>query len=218
MLIFFIVGSAADSTFARIFFKQINFRPPGTSSQRGGALDQCLSERNAALPPQAVARCLLIVYIRRVHVWWPFLQLPYLRRTFQRIYQSPQQCSEYEKFLTFIVLALASSDLSKSDENSVASMDLNEPSAYFSTSLRFFTGFHDHPPDILSIRAVLLLGIWMLNSASSCHTNDLWQLSRYAMSAAVEAGLHRHNTNWGFSTEELEVRNRTWWCAYNLER
>ncbi|KAJ4263355.1 hypothetical protein NW762_006174 [Fusarium torreyae] len=38
------------------------------------------------------------------------------------------------------------------------------------------------------------------------------------MSAAIEAGLHRHNTDWGFTSEELEIRNRTWWCAYSLER
>ncbi|KAM0313926.1 hypothetical protein ACHAPQ_011939 [Fusarium lateritium] len=38
------------------------------------------------------------------------------------------------------------------------------------------------------------------------------------MSAAIEAGLHRHNMDWGFTSEEREIRNRTWWCAYNLER
>ncbi|CAM1502608.1 Fc.00g073840.m01.CDS01 [Cosmosporella sp. VM-42] len=97
-------------------------------------------------------------------------------------------------------------------------MDLNDPIAYFQTSVRFFNSFHDHPRDIYGIQAVLFLTIWMLNSASSSHNNDLWHMSRYLISAAIEAGLHRRNTDWGFSAEELEVRNRTWWCAYNLER
>lgn len=209
------MGSAAGSTFARIFFNQINLTP---SSEFSHEEARFLSERNAALPPQPIARCLLNVYIRRVHIWWPLLPLPHLRRTIQRIYQNPRQCSDQEKFSVFMVLALASSHIDKSDDNTAASMDINEPAAYFSTSLRFFNGFFDHPRDLFGIQAVLLLAIWMLNSASSSHTNDLWHLSRYVMSAAIEAGMHRHNTNWGFGAEELEIRNRTWWCAYNLER
>ncbi|KAJ4137193.1 hypothetical protein NW768_002774 [Fusarium equiseti] len=97
-------------------------------------------------------------------------------------------------------------------------MDLNDSAAYFQTALRFFNNFHAHPRDLFGIQAVLLLAIWMLDSSHGSHNNDLWQSSRYIMSAAIEAGLHRHNTDWGFTADELETRNRTWWCAYNLER
>jgi hypothetical protein len=115
----------------------------------------------------------------------------------------------------FIVLALASSEDEQKAENQV---DLNSPDDYFQTSLWIFHSFHDHPRDLFGIQAVLLLSIWMLNSCSSSHSNDLWQLSRYVMSAAIEAGLHRHNADWSFTVDELEIRNRTWWCCYNLER
>ncbi|KAG4264829.1 hypothetical protein FPRO03_00113 [Fusarium proliferatum] len=212
------VGSAAGSTFARIFFKQLNLVPSWDSGSQGSGLGQPLCEATAALPPQPIARALLHIYISRVHIWWPFLQLPHLRRVFQRIYESPRQCSDHEKFTVFVTLALASSQLTTRDAQSTAMMDLNDSNAYFQTSLRFFNNFSDHPRDLFGIQAVLLLAIWMLDSSHSSHNNDLWQLSRYIMSAAIEAGLHRHNKDWGFTAEELEVRNRTWWCAYNLER
>ncbi|KAH6900005.1 fungal-specific transcription factor domain-containing protein [Thelonectria olida] len=211
------VGSAAGSTFARIFFKQLNLEPPWTTGRLGGSLDQCLSERCAALPPQAIARSYLGAYIARIHVWWPVLQLPILRRTFQSMYQNPRQCTDDQKFMVFIVLALASDEDGQSNSQP-GLIDLNDAVAYFQTSLRFFNSFHDHPRDLFGIQAVVLLTIWMLNSASASHNNDLWQLSRYVMSAAIELGLHRHNTDWGFTAEEMEIRNRTWWCAYNLER
>ncbi|KAF5003948.1 hypothetical protein FDECE_9537 [Fusarium decemcellulare] len=212
------VGSAAGSTFARIFFKQLNLIPTWASGKQGGSLDQCLSEHSAALPPQPIARSLLNIYIARVHIWWPLLQLPHLRRIFQRIYREPRQCGDHEKFIVFMVLALGSCHVTLKDNDPAAKLDLNSPSAYFQTALRFFKNFHDHPRDLFGIQAVLLLAVWMLDSSSSSHNNDLWQLSRYIMSSAIEAGLHRHNTDWGFSAEELETRNRTWWCSYNLER
>ncbi|KAM0344946.1 hypothetical protein ACHAPU_007080 [Fusarium lateritium] len=161
---------------------------------------------------------LLSIYISRVHIWWPFLQLPHLRRLFQRLYENPRQRGDHEKFTVFAILALASCQLSAKDAQSPAMMDLNDTAAYFQTALRFLNNFSDHPRDLFGIQAVLLLAIWMLDSSQSSHNNDLWQVSRYIMSAAIEAGLHRHNKDWGFTAEELEVRNRTWWCAYNLER
>ncbi|KAH7256177.1 fungal-specific transcription factor domain-containing protein [Fusarium tricinctum] len=212
------VGSAAGSTFARIFFKQLNIIPSWDSGQQRSGLDQSLSLATAALPPQPIARPLLNLYIARVHIWWPFLQLPHLRRVMQHIYEDPRQCSDHEKFIVFIVLALGSSRLTSKDSQSAAIMDLNDTNAYFQTALLFFNNFHTHPRDLFGIQAVLLLAIWMLDSSHSSHNNDLWQLSRYIMSVAIEAGLHRHNMDWGFTLEELEVRNRTWWCAYNLER
>jgi len=214
----YVVGSAAGSTFARIFFKQLNIIPTWDTDSQTNGLEQSLCEATAALPPQPIARCLLNIYIARVHVWWPFLQLPHLRRVFQRIFEQPRQCTDHEKFTVFAILALGSSQLTSKDSQSPAIMDLNDSTAYFQTALRFFNNFHAQPRDLFGIQVALLLAIWMLNSSHGGHNNDLWQFSRYIMSAAIEAGLHRHNTDWGFTADELETRNRTWWCAYNLER
>lgn len=218
MTLHYSVGSAAGSTFARIFFKQLNILPTWDPNLEISGLEQPLCETTAALPPQPIGRSLLSIYVARVHTWWPFLQLPRLRRVFQRIYDSPRQCTDNERFTAFAVLALGSSQLTSKDNHCPAMMDLNDPIAYFQTALRFFKNFHAHPHDLFGIQASLLLAIWMFDSSHGSHNNDLWQFSRYIMSAAIEAGLHRHNTDWGFTAEELETRNRTWWCAYNLER
>ncbi|KAM5341698.1 hypothetical protein ACJ41O_014729 [Fusarium nematophilum] len=183
------VGSAAGSTFARIFFKQLNLVPSWVSGQQGGSLEQCPSERSAGLPPQPIARYLLGTYISRVHIWWPFLQLPHLRRVFQHLYEAPRQCSNHEKFVTFIVLGLGSCHLTLKDNNSPAMMDLNDSRTYFETALRFFNNFHDHPRDLFGIQAVLLLAVYTLDSASSSHNNDLWQLSRYKPDLVVRLQL-----------------------------
>ncbi|KAH6695451.1 fungal-specific transcription factor domain-containing protein [Plectosphaerella plurivora] len=211
------VGSATGSTFARIFFKQLNLGPSSSPDRRGNSLEVDPSSSTASLPPWQTARFLLGRYIARIHTWWPFLPLPHLRRTVQLVYQSPARASDGDKFIVFAVLALASAEC-QDDAEYQALMDLTTPDAYFNMAVRFFAALHDHPRDLHGIQAVLLLTLWMLGSRQPGHYNDLWHLSRYLMSAAIEAGLHRHNVDWGFSADELETRNRTWWCIYTLER
>ncbi|KAF4895208.1 Transcriptional activator protein acu-15 [Colletotrichum fructicola] len=213
------MGSATGSTFARIFFKQINLAPPTPNTQLSSAsLDQDLFRNNAALPPQPIARFLFAAYIRRVHLWWPFISLPFLRSTIGHLYEDPARCSLYQRFLVLMVLALASSHSAGSPEYR-RMLDVNSPADYFQTGLRFFLNFHDHSRDLQGLHSILLLSLWMMNSNVRSHGDDLWHLSRYAMSVAIEMGLHRRSSSAGsFSAEDTEIRNRTWWCIYSLER
>lgn len=212
-----LAGSATGSTFVRIFFKQLHFLPPSNPHPRGISLDQCPSSVTAGIPAQPIAKWLLNTYIARVHVWWPFLSLPHLRRVFLQIYQEPAQCNDFEKFLVFIVLALASNESTERGEY-LQMRDLNTPLGYFQASLRFYADCSRRGRELSSLQGLLLLGIWMLSSNLSGDHDDLWQLSRYAMSLAIETGLHRHNADWIFTADELEIRNRTWWSVYALER
>jgi hypothetical protein len=97
-------------------------------------------------------------------------------------------------------------------------LDLNSSREYFQTALHFFTRFREHPRDLPGLQAIILLTIRMISSPSCNHSNDLWHLTRYCMSIALELGVHRHNPSWNFSPEELELRTRTWWTVYSLER
>ncbi|KAJ5015604.1 hypothetical protein K4K57_012910 [Colletotrichum sp. SAR 10_99] len=213
------MGSATGSTFARIFFKQINLAPPTPNTQLSSAsLDQDLFRNNAALPPQPIARFLFAAYIRRVHLWWPFISLPFLRSTIGHLYEDPARCSLYQRFLVLMVLALASTHSAGSPEYR-RMLDVNSPADYFQTGLRFFLNFHDHSRDLQGLHSILLLSLWMMDSNVRSHGDDLWHLSRYAMSVAIEIGLHRRSSSAGsFSAEDTEIRNRTWWCIYSLER
>lgn len=213
------VGSASGSTFARIFFKQLSLTsdqsiyPP--SGRDVSSVCRDLTSRQASLPPQSIAKHLLAQYVSRVHVWWPFLAIPFLRNVFDQIYRDPQQCSDYERFLVFVVLALGGRGAVAAG---VRTMDMNTPNAYYQTCLNFFSGFCERAParKLPSIHATLLLGLWLMDAPNGL--GELWHLSRHAMSSAIEAGLHRHNIDWGLSDDEMEIRNRTWWSAYNLER
>lgn len=210
-------GSATGSTFVRIFFKQLHFLPYTTLFTQEAGLDPASMTATAGLPPSTIAKLLWNAYIARIHTWWPFLSLYSLRQAMQQIYKDPSRCNEFQKFTVFLVFALGSRE-SLENEDYKQMRDLNSPIAYFKTGLRFFAQFGDHDRQIFNIQAVLLLGVWMLHSNSSSHISDLWQISRYAMSMALETGLHRHNKTWCFPQDELEIRNRTWWSVYALER
>lgn len=212
------VGSASGSTFARIFFKQLSLGPehlPRSLGQPSSSCDRDILARQASLPSSSIAWQLFKVYVVRVHAWWPFLALPFLRTVFEQIYRDPWQCGDYEKFLVFAVLALASRSAATLGQHM---MDMNTPESYFQSSLNFFSGFRELAParKLPSIHAALLVGLWLLDTVKGL--GEVWHLSRHAMSSAVEAGLHRYNADWGFDANEAEIRNRTWWCVYNLER
>ncbi|CAI7657740.1 unnamed protein product [Penicillium pancosmium] len=211
------VGAAAGSTFARIFFKQVGLDPFLGAAHNDVVHHDNVSTTTASIPTRAISKNLLSIYIARIHLWWPFMHLRYVRTCFQRVYLDPRECKDFEKFIFFIVLALAS-DKARHDRQYTAKLDLNSPEEYFQSALHFFWRFHDHPRDLPGLQAVILLTLWMLNSTSCHHGNDIWHLTRYAMSIALELGLHRHNPLWNFGPEELELRARTWWSIYNLER
>ncbi|OJJ42674.1 hypothetical protein ASPZODRAFT_137056 [Penicilliopsis zonata CBS 506.65] len=213
------VGAAAGSTFARIFFKQVGLDVSSAKPAAGRYESPDLETPTATIPSRAVAASLLSVYIARVHIWWPFLHLPSLRACFQGMYQAPRRCSDWHKFIFFVVLALASDVAAiNTDTPSPTLLDVNTPPEYLQTALHFFARFHDHPRDLPGLQAVVLLTIWMLNSPAPKHGNDLWQLTRYAMSVALELGIHRHNPAWNFSADDFELRSRLWWTIYSLER
>lgn len=191
---------------------------PDSASQRGAhVLDHDPLERTAGLPSRNIAKHLFHVYIARIHIWWPFLPLPKIRRLFEQVYRDPRQCTDFEKFLVFAIFALASQRCPE-DAEYRSLLDINQSVHYFQTSLRLWQSFRDRPQIIHMIHGVLLLSLWMSNSPNASHTSDLWHLSRYTMSLAIEAGIHRNNPLWTFSAEEQETRNRTWWCIYNFER
>lgn len=200
-----------------MFLRQIAFENdlvPGTATDFS---DPCPTQTIAALPPHATAQYLLRQYVVQVHIWWPFLHLPNLRRDLEAVYRNPGNATDSQKFIVFAMLALSSAE-SQGDESYRKLLDLNEPASYFRTCLRFTEPIYNHPQHVFKVQGFLLLGLWMLDSKVSRDCNDLWQLSRYIMSAAIEGGLHRQYASWHFSAEEQEMRTRAWWCSYNLER
>jgi hypothetical protein len=190
---------------------------PSTTNSESSLDEDDAMTCTASIPSKPISGYLLSTYIARVHLWWPFMDLRQTRSCFRKIYRIPQKCTDSERFIFFIVLALAA-DEARHDQTYSLMLDYNTPRDYFQTAFHFFKRFRDYPRDLAGLQTVLLVTLWMLISPSCKDSNDLWHITRYAMSVALELGLHRHNPAWSFSPEELEIRSRTWWTVYSLER
>ncbi|KAH7031455.1 fungal-specific transcription factor domain-containing protein [Microdochium trichocladiopsis] len=211
------VGSATGTTFARIFFKQLGLSPLPRSGDFDAAFEHNVTCQYASLPPEKIAIHLMRTFIAQVHTFWPVLQLPSLRKVFKAIYHSPSRSSTRDKFKVFMVMALASA-LCADDKAYQSMADLNSSSAYFQTAVRLFSSIADGPRDLETLQCLLLIGLWMLEAGWDTHVDDIWHHSRYIMSVAIELGIHRRVPGWDVSQDDLETRNRVWWCTYNLER
>lgn len=211
------MGSATGTTFARIFFKQLGLGPIPPHGDPEEAFGHDITHQTAALPPQGIAAHLLKVYIARIHTCWPLLDLTALRSSLQVIYRDPQSSSLHEKFTIFMVLALASSHCTH-DTTYRQMLDLNSPRAYYQTALRLFSSLADSPRGVADLQRIILIGLWTRKTGWDADMDDLWHMSRYAMSAALQLGIHRRGSRFLQDPEDSEVRLRTWWCIYNLER
>ncbi|KXJ88095.1 fungal-specific transcription factor domain-domain-containing protein [Microdochium bolleyi] len=211
------VGSATGSTFARIFLKQLGLAPLQAHDGDGPSFEDSITYPYAALPPERVAAHLLHTYIARIHTFWPFLRLSHLRNLFQAIYREPHRSSTQDKFTIFIVLALAAAYCAD-DKTYLRMADLNSPDAYYQTGLRLFSAVAGSARNLAGLQNLLLLGLWMVDAGWDTHVDDLWHLSRYVMSVAIELGIHRRNQAWAMTQDDADTRTRTWWCIYNLER
>lgn len=212
------VGNAAGARFAKIFFSSLNLDPglalrdstPHVSPQNH-LLE--LGQSFASLPPKHVADLAMSVYINRVHVWWPAVTHPALRSIYSSVYENASTCSQFQRFVVFITLAIGMKEAQNTGCRAKPK-SMFAPEEFYRTALQFFGLFSG----LDRITALILLIVWSMHSPLASDHLNLWQLVRQAMSLAIEMGLHRNGVTWKFSPIELEARNRCWWCIYGLER
>ena len=109
------VGNAAGARFAKIFFSSLNLDPRlsmWTSTAQLSPQHHLLelNQSCASLPPKHVADFAISVYIKRVHVWWPVLTYPALRSTYSDVFENPSACSQFQRFVVFITLAIGTKE------------------------------------------------------------------------------------------------------------
>jgi hypothetical protein len=212
------VGNAAGARFANIFFKSLDLESDHAMRTSGSqvAPQLCLLELGrscASLPPKHMADFAMALYIERVHVWWPILVYPSMRAVYSSVYENGSTCSQYQRFVVFITLAIAT----KEAQNTCCEAKLNSvfaPEEYYRTAMQFFSSFSG----LDKINALILLIVWSMRSPLASDHLNLWQLVRQAITLAIEMGLHRNGLTWNFSPSEAEARNRSWWSIYGLER
>jgi len=212
------VGNAAGARFAKIFFSSLNldsglavWSATSQASPQHHLLE--LGQSCASLPPKHVADFAISVYIKRVHVWWPVLTYPALRSTYSNVYENGSACSQFQRFMVFITLAIGTREAQDTGFGAKLK-SVFAPEEYYRTAMHFFGSF----AGLNRITALILLIVWSMRSPLASDHLNLWQLVRQSMSLAIEMGLHRNGVAWELSPSELEVRNRCWWCIYGLER
>ncbi|KZF26204.1 hypothetical protein L228DRAFT_242637 [Xylona heveae TC161] len=170
----------------------------------------------AALPSRRAAKFILSNYIGRVHMWWPILHLPSLRNGYDKIFTEPNRCDAFQKFVVFITLALGSFEGRKTMDRAMPP-DIFTPSDYFATSSRFYAEMRSRRT-LQALQATLLICLWLMRTPTASASEDLWQLSRFAISSAQAMGCHRNHPRRDIDASERELRSRIWWCSYALER
>ncbi|ODV84813.1 hypothetical protein CANARDRAFT_28955 [[Candida] arabinofermentans NRRL YB-2248] len=89
---------------------------------------------------------------------------------------------------------------------------------YYNTALRYFDSILSRRSE-KSLQALIVIIIWMLESnALQDDGGDLWHMSRFCMSLAMELGVHRFNPDWNFGEPRNETRNRLFWSTYIIDR
>ncbi|GAA6039392.1 hypothetical protein JCM8097_002833 [Rhodosporidiobolus ruineniae] len=227
------VGSASGITMARVLASAILLDPDADSQDPLALAANSLPPQyrttvQAGLPPFETAKQLLHLYLTRVHIFYPFLDLQHLVTVFSQFYPSsspaapaassapPTPLTPFDRFLLFHVLAVGSIELRSFKPESGQPLPVWTPAEYFATAATFIpliargTGM-----DTL----VMAVGVCVYGARDPQSQGvNLWQWTSYAMSLAVELGCHRQNSAWPFRSDQTHYRRRIWWVTYLLER
>ncbi|ODV59151.1 uncharacterized protein ASCRUDRAFT_77245 [Ascoidea rubescens DSM 1968] len=216
-------GNTAGAVFLKIFFNTINIdylnendiKFEDSHLNLNTKENYTYASNYAPLPDKSLSKYLLLRYIEKVHIYYPFSNISELRDYFEKIYQDPKKMSSFEKSYVFMILAI-SSELNQYAKDYKKFLNMFNPEDYFNTALKFFTS-KDHylKKDENLIKMLLLLSIWYIYTNNN---DNIWLVTKLNVALGVELGIHRYSRDWKLSTLTIESRNRLWWCIYSLER
>lgn len=219
------IGTASGVAFVKMFLSQINLPRLMKMDKNHFNLDKLnpnisnLQISNIpviSLPSRKITKYLLEVYIEHIHIFYPIIDINYIARSIEDLYNRSTRVSANDKYLIFMVLSI-SSGFADATHEYIELNDLNTSREYFCMAFNYFESAISII-NISSIRNILLLIIWCLCLKNLDENENLWLLTRHVTSLCVELGLHRNNPRWKLDTTELEMRNRLWWTCFILER
>jgi len=153
----------------------------------------------ASYPPRQVIALYVEQYLRRVHQWYPFLDLDHLQATLKAVYDRSTSCDVFGRFALCMLGALATNVVE----------DPNTPSEYFAAAMGFLDQVLANT-DLNAIRALLLIVTYALRSWEPANI-DSWLVIGHALRLGVELGLHRHGYNSRLAEGDHELRRQLWW-------
>ncbi|EPE02450.1 fungal specific transcription factor domain-containing protein [Ophiostoma piceae UAMH 11346] len=174
------------------------------------------------LPDQAAALRLAQHYIQQVYPRLPFFSLQGFWAQFHHVYSGRgaestslgmSQDSGYSYFTVLLVLAIATSSLSRSADSMIS----NQARRLFQAGLQFRESAI-LPNTIVGVQSLLFLIQFATLNPSVL---DSWYLIGVGMRNCVDLGLHQDpqplDTD-AVSPSLLETRRRLWWSMYSFDR
>ncbi|GAA6022250.1 hypothetical protein JCM10207_008904 [Rhodosporidiobolus poonsookiae] len=231
------LGSASGIAMARILAQAI----PLDSTDPDPSLDlpqdlptPRMSAIHAGVPPLETAQYLLQLYLDRVHVLHPLVDLSVLERAFAHFYPAPTDPpsafsnppTNFSRFLFSMVLAIGASearglgDTGAADDAPPRPHPLWTPEEYCNSA----TSFVPQLAAKVDLEALVMAALLCVYGMRNPHARgvNIWHYSTFSMALAIELGLPRYCTqqtaDWPFQATEAEYRRRLWWTVYALER
>lgn len=214
-------GTASGAIFTNIFLAQLNI-PNLNSTNEFDKLNSNVSNLDiidipiVSLPGKTTTIYLLGIYIEYIHIFYPIININYIIKLIENIYNKSGNTTYNDRYMIFMILSI-SSQFAESKKEYINLHDLNNSMEYFYMAYKYLTHSISRI-NLDSIRNILLLVIWCLSLKNLEQNENLWVLTRHVTSLCIQLGLHRNNPNWRLNSIELEIRNRLWWTCYILER
>ncbi|KAL1898455.1 hypothetical protein Sste5346_003358 [Sporothrix stenoceras] len=179
----------------------------------------------ACLPEESAARKLIQHYIQQVYPRLPFFSLQGFWAQFQQVYGGAGQTSDgpssttvglglnsgYSYFTVLLVLAIATSSLSRSADSMIS----NQARRLFQAGLQFRESAI-LPNTIVGVQSLLFLIQFATLNPSVL---DSWYLIGVGMRNCVDLGLHQDpDPSQAMTPSLLETRRRLWWSMYSFDR
>lgn len=164
------------------------------------------------LPPRASTMALAQYYLDNVYALFPVFSETALFNALDAIYQTNgRPVTDFEYWLLYMVLAVASSAQSRSSRDALYIDGVN----WVGRALRYADKVL-MPGYVSQIQAlVILVQYSMLDPAHF----DSWQLIGFACRAVVDLGFHQDPPREEQSDKKtLEMRRRLFYCVYSLDR
>jgi hypothetical protein len=164
------------------------------------------------LPPRSEAMLLIQFYLDNIYVLFPVFSETALFNALDAIYQSNgRPVAEFESWLLYMVLAIASAAQSQSSNDTYSANGLT----WVGRALRYADKVLI-PGYVSQIQAlVLLVQYSMLDPAHF----DSWHLIGFASRAIVDLGFHQDPPKEQQTDKKtLEMRRKLFYCVYSLDR
>lgn len=192
-------GFAPDISFGRI-------------ALRASSVSRILSSKpRARLPPRHTATRLVQHYFDKIFTTLPCLNESSFFGAVESVYRDESAASPFDIFCVYMVLAVGTMSLSKSQDSAAA----HNAACFVKTALEHADTVIS-PSEIKGVQATLLLVQYsMLEPA---HLNS-WYLIGVASRIMIDIGLHQEPLKISKrKSADMDLRRRVFYCVYSLDR